>query len=92
MTHSNEPQAVVPIVVAAGMLTTGAAAHHALLGFACALVVFLGLWLRQQPGRRGIGSALFLFGALAFGTGLLLGTGYGLGSDMAVRDAAHTHG
>lgn len=92
MTHSDEQQAVVPIVVAAAMLTTGAAAHHALLGVACALVVFLGLWLRRQPGRRRIGSALFLCGALAFGIGMLLGTGYSLGKGMATRDAALTHG
>ena len=92
MTHSDEPQAVVPIVAAAAMLTTGAAAHHALLGVACALVVFLGLWLRRQPGRRRIGSALFLAGALVFATGMLFGTGYSLGKDMAIRDVAPAHG
>lgn len=88
MSKSNEQNAALPATAAAGLLAAGAASHHALSGFACAVVVFSGLLLRARPGRRLMGDLLLLSGAVLFCVALLFGTGYSLGGDMAARDAA----
>jgi hypothetical protein len=72
-THQNK---ALPALAACCLLMAGAASGHTLLGVVCAAAVFAGLYIRQLPGKRLIGNALFLVGALGFSLGLFLTTGY----------------
>ena len=88
MSNAKGYNAALPLMGASGLLLAGAASHHVLLGAVCAAVVFLGLLLRDQPGRRALGRLLILAGGIGFCLMLLFGTGASLGRDMAARDAA----
>ena len=90
MSQSTHQDKALPALAACCLLVAGAASGHALLGFVCAAAVFAGLHIRQLPGKRFIGNALFLVGALGFSLGLFFTTGYSAGKDMALRDAART--
>ncbi|MGN6512816.1 MAG: hypothetical protein ACTHKZ_04485 [Lysobacteraceae bacterium] len=88
MTRSDPQRTVAPILAGACLLASGSAAHPPLPGVGSVVAVAPGLWLYRRPATRRLGGAPCLLGALAFGTGLLFGTGTRLGHDMAARDAA----